>query len=160
METPYVLRYCYRYEPGFDVYSLWDLVVYKDTDELSDEVYQYLKKEDEMIDKEDDLQVFYRATHFSYQDNVTSIPFLKLELFPLTRKEDSVLNLVFVPLQKHWNTYSNLEQLMMIDDEIKKAEKEIDMRYELVDYSIEQLELNQLEICEEDVDAPAEELEE
>ncbi len=139
--TNYVLRYCYRYEPSFDVHSLWDIILYKDCDEINGETYDYLRKEDELTDKEDELQIFFRSKYFTYSGNPKNIQFLKLELFPRTSKDDSVLNLVFIPLEKGWHSMTNLEQLLLIDSEVKNQEKEIDIQYKLVNYSIQDIEV-------------------
>ena len=144
MEQDYTLRYCYRYEPGFDVYSLWDIILYKDGDDvdISGNVYDYLRKEEELIDKEDEFQVFFSTKHFKYSQTTTTIPFLKLELFPQKSNDTSVLNLVYIPLNKGWKSYSNLEQLLIIDEEVKNQEKLVDFRYKLVNYSIEDVEID------------------
>lgn len=145
MEQQYTLRYCYRYEPGFDVYSLWDIILYKDgdDDDITGNVYDYLRKEEELIDKEDEFQVFYRVNHFKYsKEGITSIPFLKLELFPTKSNDTSVINLVYIPLQKGWKGYSNLEQLLIIDEEVKKQEKYVDFTYKLVNYSVEDIDVD------------------
>jgi hypothetical protein len=149
METEYSLRYCYRYEPGFDVHCLNDIILYENTDDISGEVYDYLNKEDELIDKEDEFQLFFRVVHFKHASNVSKIPFLKLELFPQKSKDDSVVNLVYVPLKRDWKAHSNLEQLLLVDEELKKQEREVDMRYKLVGYSVESIEVDGKEGKEE-----------
>lgn len=144
MEQELTLRYCYRYEPGFDIFSLWDIILYKDDadSDISDNVYQYLKKEEELIEKEDMFLVFYRAKHFKFKIEANIVGFLRLELYPEKAKDDSVLNLVYVPINKEWKDLSNVEQLMMIDEEVKNQERLVDFNYKLVNYSIEYVEID------------------
>lgn len=147
----YTLRYCYRYEPGFNVYSLLDLVLYKETDDIDNyEILEYLKKEDELIDDEDKYQCFFRVNHFKMPNNPSTIYFVQLELFPKSPKDDSVLNLIYMPLEKPWKEYTNIEQIMMIDKEIKNQESIVDFKYDLVNYSIEEFQVENTVPTEEE----------
>lgn len=150
----YTLRYCYRYEPGFNVHVLLDMVLYKEAEQFDNlEILEYLKKEDELIDDEDKYQCFFRVKHFVFPKEVASVYFLKLELFPKLPKDDSVLNLVYIPLEKKWDEYTNLEQLECIQEEISNQEEMVDFKYELVSFSIEEIQVENVDdIVSEDVD--------
>lgn len=139
MNTQYCLRYCYRYEPGFSVYSIWDIVLYIDNDtalenDFSGEIRRYLEKEEKHIEKADESQVFFRTSTFEYPLQKESIEFLKLVLYPVNAKDDSVVNLVYHPLEKKWDNYNKFEQIAIIDTVVKEQEKEVGIEYKLIRY--------------------------
>lgn len=155
----YTLRYCYKYEPGFDVFTSLDIILYKESDESSSSIYEYLKKEDELIDREDEYQIFFRTNHFQFRKDATKIQFIELQLFPQKAKDDSVMNLIYIPLKKEWTKMTNIEQLIIIDEEIKKQQKEVDFLYKLVNYTILDIDVeNQLDEVDDDF-SKADELE-
>ena len=131
----YILRYCYRYEPGFTCYSVWDVILYKESDkENYGEIRRYLEKEDILIDKEDEHQIFFRVRKFySLDTNVASFYFLKLALYPKESKENSVVNLLFFPLEKSWEIYSRSEKEQILDKIVSKEEIEIGFEYKIVE---------------------------
>jgi hypothetical protein len=141
-KADYCLRYCYRYEPGFPVYSIWDIVLYKDDKEdLKDptgEIYRFLKKEDNYVEKEEE-QVFFKNISFKYTSDVSSIDFLKVVLFPSDSKEDSVTNMVFTPLEKPWEKHTSFEQIAVIDKIVKEQEAFVGISYKLVKYYTEEI---------------------
>jgi hypothetical protein len=143
-KADYCLRYCYRYEPGFPVYSIWDIVLYKeaqDEQELQDptgEIYRFLKKEEHYEEKEEE-QVFFKNISFKYNPDVSYIDFLKVVLFPSSLKDDSVVNLVFIPLEKPWDKHTSFEQIAIIDKIIKEQEEFVGISYKLVKYYTEEI---------------------
>lgn len=140
----YTLKYCYRYEPGFSVYSLNDIILFKSDGETTPEIIRYLNNEEQFIEDEQH-QLFYAVKHITMAENVSSIHFIKIALFPKEKKEDSVTNLVFFPLIKPWDEFLMNEQDEIIKEALWEQEQFVRLKYNII-------EVEDLEVYVENVD--------
>jgi hypothetical protein len=131
--TEYTLRYQYEYEPGFNVYRLLDLILYRSDDYDTAEMDRYIKKEAELIDDEDTFQTFFVVKRFYFSDKPTPKWFLKVALFPNEKKETCVVNLQYIPLIKPLEEYSEAEKDSLLKELVWAEEKSIGFKYEIVD---------------------------
>ena len=76
----YTLKYCYRYEPGFRVYSLIDIILFEADGETTPEISRYLDKEEQFIEEEDKHQLFFIVKHFTMAQRLNVVHFLKLAI--------------------------------------------------------------------------------
>jgi hypothetical protein len=129
----YTLKYCYRYEPGFNVYSLVDAILFKSDGSTTPEINRYLANEEDFIEKENEHQLFFIVKHIVMAENISSIHFLKLALFPKEKKEDSVVNLVFYSLNKPWDEYLSTEKDELIKESVWEQERFVSLTYDIVD---------------------------
>jgi hypothetical protein len=130
----YTLKYCYRYEPGFSVYSLNDIILFKSDGDTTPEICRYIENEEQIIEEEDQHQIFFIVKHITMAENVSSIHFLKIALFPKEKKQDSVVNLVFFPLIKPWDDYLMTEQDELIKEALWEQEKFVSLKYDIVEF--------------------------
>lgn len=137
--TEYTLRYCYKYEPGFAVHQLLDLVLYATEGPDTHEVARYLTKEDELIDEEDKHQMFFVVKRFIFSEHPRPHHFIKVSLYPKEPKESHVVNLVYLPLIKPWEEYTIEEQDRLIKELVWEQEREIIYKYKVVE--VESVEL-------------------
>jgi hypothetical protein len=131
--TEYTLRYCYKYEPGFKVYQLLDLVLYISEGADTYEIVRYIVKEDELIDEEDKHQMFFIVKRFLFSVSPRPQYFLKVALYPKEPKESHVINLVYSPLIKPWEDYTLEEQGQILKEVVWEQEKEIIYKYDVVE---------------------------
>jgi hypothetical protein len=143
--TEYTLRYCYKYEPGFQVYQLLDLVLYLNDGSDTREMARYILKENELIDEEDKHQVFFIVKRFMFSENPRPQHFLKVALYPNEPKESHVVNLIYSPLVKPWTDYTDEEKDQILKELVWEQEKEIIYKYKVV-------EVDSLELYVENVD--------
>jgi hypothetical protein len=137
--TEYTLRYCYKYEPGFAVYQLLDLVLYATEGPDTHETARYIMKEHEFIDEEDKHQMFFVVKRFIFSEDPRPRHFLKVALYPKEPKESHVLNLVYAPLIKPWESYTVEEQDRLVKEIVWEQEREIIYKYKVTE--VEGLEL-------------------
>ena len=157
--SEYTLRYQYEYEPGFNVYRLIDLILYRSDDYDTAEMDRYIKKEDELIDNEDKFQTFFVVKRFYFSDIPQPKHFLEVALFPKEKKETCVVNLQYIPLVKPLVEYSEEEKDSILKELVWSEEKGIGFKYDIS--SIEETELyveNGLEESEDGFDDVVEEL--
>ena len=157
--SEYTLRYQYEYEPGFNVYRLLDLILYRSDDYDTAEMDRYIKKEDELIDNEDNFQTFFVVKRFYFSDKPRPKYFLQVALFPKEKKETCVVNLQYIPLGKPLVEYSEEEQDIIVKELVWDQEKSIGFKYDIS--SMEETELyveNNLEEFEDYFDENVEEL--
>ncbi len=147
--TEYTLRYCYKYEPGFAVYQLLDLVLYSTEGPDTHEIARYLNREDELIDEEDKHQMFFVVKRFIFSDDPKPRHFLKVALYPKEPKESHVLNLVYSPLIKPWESYTVEEQDRLVKEIVWEQEREIIYKFKVI-------EVEDVELYVENVDDTAE----
>jgi hypothetical protein len=131
--TEYTLRYCYKYEPGFPVYQLLDLVLYSSEGPDTHEMARYIVKENELIDEEDKHQIFFVVKRFIFSEDPKPKHFLKVALYPNEPKESHVVNLVYLPLIKQWEQYTVEEQERILKELVWEQEKEIIYKYKIVE---------------------------
>jgi hypothetical protein len=131
--TEYTLRYCYKYEPGFKVYQLLDLVFYASEGLDTAEMARYILKEDELIDEEDKHQLFFVVKRFIFSDNPLPRYFIKVALYPKEPKESHVVNLQYSLLVKPWEDYTIEEQGRLVKEVVWEQEKEIIYKYDVVE---------------------------
>lgn len=136
--SEHILHYCYRYEPGFPVYCLLDLVLAKEG-ELTAEVVRFNRKEDELEGKEDDNQILFHEIPVILNEDEDNHYFLKVALYPKEKKETNVVNLVFSPLTKPWDDYTMSEQEEIVKEIVGSQEKLVTLRYDVVE--LEEMEL-------------------
>ena len=127
----YTLKYCYRYEPGFRVYSLVDIILFQSDGESTPEISRYLDKEEQFIEEEDKHQMFFIVKHFTMAENVPVIHFLKLALYFKEDKQTNVVNLVFYPLIKPWEDYLMDEQDQLVKEALWEQEKFVGLKYDV-----------------------------
>jgi hypothetical protein len=137
--TEYTLRYQYEYEPGFNVYRLLDLILYRSDGYDTADMDRYIKKENELIDDEDKFQTFFIVKRFYFSESPLPKWFIRAALFPKEKKETCVVNLQFIPLIKSWDLYTNTEKDVILKELVWSQEKDIGFKYEIVD--CEELEL-------------------
>ncbi len=129
----YTLKYCYRYEPSFNVYSLVDAILFKSDGTSTPEIIRYLANEEDFTEKENEHQLFFTTKHIVMAENLSSVYFLKLALFPKEKKEDSVVNLVFYPLVKPWEQYLKNEQDELIKETVWEQERFVGLTYDIIE---------------------------
>ena len=129
----YTLKYCYRYEPGFRVYSLVDIILFQSDGESTPEISRYLDKEEQFIEEEDQHQMFFIVKHVTMAENVPVIHFLKLALYLKEDKQTNVVNLVFSPLIKPWDDYLMDEQEQLVKEAVWEQEKFVGLKYDVVE---------------------------
>lgn len=129
----YILKYCYRYEPGFRVYSLIDIILFQSDGESTPEIIRYLNKEEQFIEEEDKHQLFFIVKHITMSENVSVIHFLKLALYLKEDKQTNVVNLVFYPLIKPWEDYSIDEQKELVKEALWEQEKFVGLKYDIIE---------------------------
>ena len=147
--TEYTLRYQYEYEPGFNVYRLLDLILYRSDGYDTADMDRYIKKENELIDDEDKFQTFFVVKRFYFSESPLPKWFISAALFPKEKKETCVVNLQFIPLVKSWNSYIESEKDAMLKELVWSEEKNIGFKYDIVDYEEVELYLEN-QIDEED----------
>jgi hypothetical protein len=136
--SEHILQYCYRYEPGFPVYCLLDLVLAKEGEETA-EVVRFNRKENELDGKEDENQILFHEIPVILNSEEDNHYFIKVALYPKEKKETNVVNLVFSPLTKPWDDYTVLEQDGLIKEIVGNQEKLVTLKYYVVD--LEEMEL-------------------
>jgi len=136
--SDHILQYCYRYEPGFPVYCLLDLVLAKEGEETA-EVVRFTRKENELDGKEDENQILFHEIPVILNSEEENHYFLKVALYPKEKKETNVVNLVFSPLTKPWDEYTMCEQDQIVKEIVVNQEQSVTLRYNVVD--LEEMEL-------------------
>ena len=131
--TDYVLKYCYRYEPGFNVYDLIDIVLYDSNGVITPEINRYLEKEESFIEEEDKHQLFFIVNHLTMAQNLSTITFLKIVLYPKETKDTNVVNVIFSPLIKQWDEYTMSEQDQIVKEAVWDQEKFVGLKYNVVE---------------------------
>ena len=130
--TEYALKFCYQYEPGFNVYILTDLVLYNPEFPVTPEITRYLEKEEQFIEEEDKHQLFFVTQMFTL-DEIPTKNFVKVAMYPKEKKETNVVNLIFHPLTRSWEDYSTSEKEEVLKEIVWDQERFIGFKYDIVD---------------------------
>jgi len=106
-------------------------------------------KEHELIDEEDKHQMFFVVKRFIFSEDPRPHHFLKVALYPKEPKESHVLNLVYSPLIKPWESYTVEEQDRLVKEIVWEQERKIIYKYKVT-------EVEGVELYVENVDDVAE----